>query len=186
MTQPELLDRLEADLRQLLEQLRAEIAPLADEALNFRPSQDRWTILECCAHLNVFAEMYLPRIEAAIHRAKARKWYAKPVEVRYTWMAGRDIRRVDMNNGKKKRAKKHYDFYGQPLDRVALKTHIINLERMLRYVAAARETDINRAKVGRGKSGFFNYTLGNILEWFTLHSQRHLRQMLDLQVLVRN
>jgi uncharacterized damage-inducible protein DinB len=180
MTQPEFLERIETDLRQLLEQLRTHIMPLSDEALQYRPSQEQWTIAECCAHLNLFTTLYLPRIEAAIHRAKARKWAARPdVQIRYTLMASGDLRKVASDDTKKRRTKKRYDTYAQGHDRTALKTHIIHLEQLLRHVAAARTVDINRAKVPRGPSGFFSYTLGNAFEWLTAHSQRHIRQMLQ-------
>jgi len=181
MTQPELLDYLETEIRHLLEQLRSEISPLSDESLTYRPTQEQWTILECCAHLNIFAERYIQRIESAIHKAKARKWGKGASGVRYTFIAKWDINRANPKNGKKLRAKKGYDFYGEKLDRSALKITIIHLERLLRNVLAAREVDINRPKVGRGKSGFFSYTLGNTLEWLTLHNRRHAEQMLALK-----
>jgi uncharacterized damage-inducible protein DinB len=180
MTQTELLDRLEADLRQILETLRRDLMPLPDEALHHRTAQDRWTIAESCAHLNVFFERYIPRIEMAIHKAKARKWGSRAVPVSYAWFAETAIKRVHPDNTKKYRSKKKFDFYGQPLNRNALKVFIIHLERLLRTVGQARETDINRASLQRGGSGPFRFTLGNILEWLTLHSQRHAAQMKTL------
>lgn len=180
MTQNELLDHLEAEIRQTLETLRREIVPLPDEALHFRSTQNQWTIAECCAHLNVFFERYLPRIEAAVHKAKARKWQADHnAEVRYAAFAKGAIKKVHPGNQKKYRTGKKYDFYAQPLDRTALKIFIIHLERLARTVAQARETNINRASVQRGQSSFLRYTLGNVFEWLTLHSQRHLAQILS-------
>ncbi|MEO6758502.1 MAG: DinB family protein, partial [Saprospiraceae bacterium] len=84
MTQNELIDLLEADLRRLLDQVRTQIAPLDLDLLHYRPDPSQWNVLECFAHLNAFAEMYQPRIEAGIHKAKARKWIMPATEIDYT------------------------------------------------------------------------------------------------------
>lgn len=179
MTQSALIDRLESDLRALLQQVRTDIAPLEEAALQFRPAPERWNILENFAHLNVFADMYLPRIEQAIHRAKARKW-GPGQSVSYTFMGRLDVRRDDLSNGKKRRTRKRYDFACQPLDKGVVKNFIIQCERVLRNLQLAREVDLNKAKVPRGPSGFWAYTLGNTFEWWVVHAQRHVAQMMEV------
>lgn len=175
MTQNELLDQLTSDLRRLLEQVRSQFAPLDESVVQYRPDPTRWNVLECFAHLNMFAEMYLSRIEAGIHKAKARNW--KPAEeVRYTSAARRDILRADVNNKKPRKTKKRYNFHQQPLGPEVIKTFIINCERLLRNLQAAREVDLNQPKIARGTSAFFSYTLGNTFEWLIRHAQRHVAQ----------
>ena len=176
MTQNELLDQLETDLRRVLDQVRTQIVPLEEELVQYRPDSLRWNVLECFAHLNAFSELYLSRIEAGIHKAKARKWIVPANEIKYTSTARRDIRRVDSTNEQPRKSKKRYNYYQQPLGKDVVKTFIINCERLLRNLHLARETDLNRPKIGRGPSGFFKYTLGNTLEWLVRHDQRHLRQ----------
>ncbi len=175
MQQNELLDQLETDLRRLLQQVRTQLVPLEEAVLLYRPDPLRWNVLEGFAHLNAFAELYLPRIEAAIHKAKARKW--KPEgEVQYTATARRDIRRAVVANPTPRKTRKRYNFHRLPLGPEVIKTFIINCERLLRNLHLAREVDLNRPKIGRGASGFFHYTLGNTFEWQVRHAQRHLTQ----------
>ncbi len=173
--QNELIDQLATDLRHLLGQVRTEFAPLDEAAGQYRPDPSRWNVLECFAHLNRFAEMYLPRIEAAIHKAKARQWPAGQ-SVGYSRLARRDLRRVEQAIDRPRKTKKRYDFHQQPLGPEVIKTFIINCERLLRNLQAAREVDLNRSKVGRGPSGFFHYTLGNVFEWLVRHAQHHIAQ----------
>ena len=52
MTQTDLLEQLESDLRKLLEIARAQFAALPEEALQVRPQPERWNANECFAHLN--------------------------------------------------------------------------------------------------------------------------------------
>lgn len=177
MTQNELLDQLETDLRRVLNQVRTQLAALEEEVVIYRPDPSRWNVLECFAHLNAFAELYLPRIEAAIHKAKARKWIIPVEKIAYTSTARRDIRRVDLTNERLRKAKQRYDYFQRPLGHDVIKTFIINCERLLRNLHLAREVDINQPKINRSNSRFFHYTLGNTFEWLIRHAQRHLVQV---------
>jgi len=180
VTQNELLDQLTTDLRRLLDQVRTQFAPLDEAVVQYRPDPIRWNVLECFAHLNAFSEMYLSRIEAGIHKAKARNWQPSAGEVRYTSAARRDIRRADVINAQPRKTKKRYNFHQQPLGPEVIKTFIINCERLLRNLQAAREVDINLPKIDRGASSFFQYTLGNTFEWLIRHAQRHIAQAQEL------
>ena len=176
MTQSTLLDRLETDLRQSLDLVRTQIAQLDESALQYRSAPERWNTLECFAHVNAYLERYIPRMELAVHKAKARQW--KPVEdIKYTSAGKRFIRRANPNNMKTYKAAKHYNFAQQPMGKDMVKGFTINAERLLRVILAAKEVNLNKAKVGRGKSGFFTFTLGNTLEWLVLHTQRHIAQV---------
>ncbi len=176
MTQKELLDQLESDLRQVLDQVRTQIVPLEANVASYRPDSTRWNVLECFAHLNAFSEMYLSRIEAGIHKAKARKWILPAEEVEYTSAARRDLRRIERAGERPRKSKKRNNFYQQPLGPEVVKTFIINCERLLRNLHLAREVDVNRPKIGRGPSNFFHYTLGNTFEWLIRHAELHLAQ----------
>jgi hypothetical protein len=175
MTQQELLDRLETDLRQVLDMARTRLSDQPLSVLQQRRDMGGWNALECLAHLNLFLELYLPRLERGIHLSKARKW-TPGSHVRYTWTAGRNIKAVDVAHFKPRKAPKRYDTFGVATGSDTLKTFLISSERLLRNLQAAREVDINRAKIGWGPSGFFKLTLGNTIEWLVMHAQRHLMQ----------
>jgi hypothetical protein len=175
MLQNELLDRLETELRDLLDTVRTQIVEVPLKGLQARPERGNWNALESIAHLNVFLEMYLPKIERAIHLSKARRWQPGN-EVNYTWK-GRQINRIaSIANFKQSKTPKRYDFFDKFMGKETVKTFLINSERLLRNIQAAREVDLNRAKIGWGPSGFFNLTLGNMLEWMVVHGQRHVAQ----------
>jgi DinB superfamily len=170
--QNNLLNSLETELRNVLEIVRNQIANQPDEALQARRDLNA---LECFAHQNAFLEMYIPRVERAIHLSKARRW--KPAEqVKYTMVGKRATNRARLSNPIPRKTPKRYDFAHQPMGKEVIKTFLINSERLLRNIQAAQEVDINKAKIGWGPSGFFKLTLGNILEYLVLHGQRHVHQ----------
>lgn len=175
MTQKDLLDRLETDMRALLEQVRAEFSHLPSEALQVRAAADQWNILECFAHLNAFFDDYLAPMELAIHKAKARRW--PPADaIEYRGRGKRAIRKATYATGKKYKTPKHYNFLQQPLGPEMVKAFIINGEMMLKIIKNAREIDVNQATIQKARSLFGSYSLANLLEFLITHAQRHVIQ----------
>lgn len=175
MTQQDLLDRLENDLRAVLEQVRAQLAPQDEHTLRRRPSPEKWNILECLAHLNKYADDYFPRIELAIHKAKARQW--TPAEThRYNAFGRQAVQRVQPDNTRAYKAAKRYNFANANLPVSTVKAFIINAEMLLRLIHLSREVDLNKAKVKQIRFPYFQYRLGNLLEFLVQHARRHVRQ----------
>lgn len=173
MTQSELLDRLEFDLRKLLETARSQFSLMPPEALQTRPGPERWNALECFAHLNARFDYFLPRIELAIHKAKARNWMPAD-ERRQNWLGRAAIRAADpLNMGKspKRIHPKHLK-----VRQHEVKAFVINCEMLLRLLQQAREVDLNMAKVAHFRWPHFSFLLGDLLEYMMLHAQRHTLQ----------
>lgn len=176
MTQTTLLEHLEKELRYCLDIVRNQIATQNTAVLQARTSPEHWNALECFAHLNAYLERYIPRMELSIHKAKAREW--KTVDdVNYSGAGKRFIKHADPENRKAYKSPKYYNFWQKDVGIAALKGFTINTERLLRVIQAAKEVNLNKAKVSRGKSGFFSLSLGNTLEWQVLHIQRHIHQI---------
>lgn len=178
MTQSDLLDRLEAALTALLQQTRQRFADQPKEALSLRPASGQWNALECFAHLNAQYDYYLPQIELALHKAKARKWMPQ-TERQSSWFGRRAIRAVDPANlpGNPRKSPKKID-PGKllPVRDNETKVLLINLEMLLRLVKQAREVDLNRPRVKSQRWRLFSFYLGDLLEYLCLHTQRHVLQ----------
>ncbi len=178
MTQPELLDRLESDLSELLKLVRANFAEQPQSALSKRPAPEKWNAQECFAHLNAQFDYYLPRIELALHKAKARNWL--PVqERRSNWFGRRAVRAADPANlpHHPRRSRKAID----PLKLLNVRTNevkvfLINLEMMLRLLRQAREVDTNMPRLKPMQWSISKFTLGDLLEYLVLHAKRHVSQ----------
>ncbi|MFZ4635072.1 MAG: DinB family protein [Saprospiraceae bacterium] len=174
MQQSDLLDGLEADLRRLLEHTRSDWSALTTEALNTRPSPEKWTKTETLAHLNAFWNAYLPAIELAIHKGKARRWTPSG-PVQYTARGKRALMRADSTNGKKCKTAKRYNYFQKTTPPSPLKSFIIGAEKLQRLLQLAKVVDLNKTTVPKAHSWFGHYTLGNLLEWLVRHAEKHLR-----------
>ncbi|MBK9337519.1 MAG: DinB family protein [Lewinellaceae bacterium] len=179
MTQQELLDQLETDLRAVLAVVRENFVGMPPEALRQRQNPESWNALECVAHLNRYTDDYIPRLHRAIHLAKARRW-APGNAVRYTARGRRLLRRADAAAGKTYKTAKRYNFLNLPLEKEVLKAFIINCEQLLRILQEARKVDLNRPTVRKANAWFGRYTLGNILEFIVLHNKRHTAQAMAI------
>lgn len=175
MTQQDLLSQLEAELHASLNDLRNQFATLGEETLRSRPDPAGWSALECLAHLNRFADDYIPGINRAIHRAKARCWMPAEVVV-YSSRGRRLVKRANPQNGKRYKTSKRYNFAHQPVEQEVIKSLIIKCEQLMRILQSAKEIDINRPTVEKVGSWFGRYPLGNLLEFLVLHNRRHLSQ----------
>jgi hypothetical protein len=141
-----------------------------------RPQPEKWNAAEHFAHLNAQYDFYLPRIELALHKAKARRW--SPADLRRSnWLGRRAIKAVDpvYMQEKPRRSPKKLD--PSRLLRVReheMKTLLINLELLLRLVKQSQEVDINRATIKPMHWAISPFLLGDLLEYLVLHTQRHV------------
>jgi len=176
MTQNELLDHLETELRAVLAHVRGKLAGLPLETIRQRTAPEAWNTLEVMAHLNAYADDYLPHLHRAIHLAKARRW-APTDTVRYTARGRRLLRRADTANGKAFKSPKRYNFLNQSLEPNVIKAFVINCEQLLRILQEARKTDLNRPTIRKANAWFGRYTLGNLLEFLVLHNKKHIHRI---------
>lgn len=178
MTQEEYLNQIEHQLRQLLEEVRQDFATLPIEALIRRsPMPKKWNVLECFEHLNRVYATEIPKLEYAIHKAKARKSVHRPSELQETtWWAQKWRKKYSVDQHRRTKTSKKWNPLGADLSIAVVKSLIIQIEKMLRVVQQAREVDLNKTKLKRSKWSLFSINLGNFLELTTLHTERHLYQ----------
>jgi hypothetical protein len=175
MTSDELLDFVERTLHQALAAVRTHLAGQSLETLRRRPHPNAWNALECLAHLNAYTRDYLPPMHRAIHLAKARRWAPVP-EVRYTAAGRRLLRRTDARRAFK--SQRRYNCFAQSLDKDTIKSFLIYTEQLLRVVQEARQVNLNRCRVACPGCWLRRYPMGNLLEFFARHTERHVAQAL--------
>ncbi|MFM1874326.1 MAG: hypothetical protein RL266_63 [Bacteroidota bacterium] len=61
------------ELIAMLSESKARVEQLRErkvDDLNWRPSEDKWTVLECLEHLNMYGDYYIPEIERVIKKSR--------------------------------------------------------------------------------------------------------------------
>jgi len=172
---PELLDRL----TKLTEGHLAEARGLLDldsSTLHQRPRPDAWNTLECIAHLNYYADFYLPEIRRRIKETK----YRKNTETFTTnWLGNKFA--AGMKPGPKSPQVSTFKSanprnFGKTFGKETIKDFIRGLEDLLTLLELARGVDLTRTKTGITISSLIKLRLGDTFRVLVYHNWRHLEQ----------
>jgi hypothetical protein len=182
MSQQAYLAQLEEEIKNLLEQTRLTFADTPAEAHRLHPSGGGWSVSECFTHLNAQFAYFLPRIELALHKAKARQWV--PGETRASnWIGRSALRRV--SSPKPLRSYKSMDPARLTVGTNEVKTFLIHVELLLRLIRQASEVDLNKARVKHFRWPHFQFLLGDLFEIMLRHAQRHAAQAENVYKAIR-
>ena len=167
------------DIAEQIEAIRERIETLAagksNEALNWRPEANRWSIAECIEHLNLTAHMLLPEIDKSIAAGIAAGPGTEGV-ARYSMVFGWLLPVIEPPPKRRFKAKpdltprpdldaaKVIERFGQVRDEV--------VERLER----ARGIDLTRTKVRHPLIRLRRFRLGEIFTTIAAHERRHLWQ----------
>ena len=175
-----------ADLESFLDQILSikQDAPgvadgLTDEAFNWRPAQDRWSIAECFEHLNMTAAAYLPRFDAVIAGARTAGW-TSPGPFSYGFIERWAAKSMEPPAKRRLPAPAMLRARG-PLARDAVMTRFMEMQDAIaERVRRADGVDLRRAKV-KALFGPFWFSLGQSIQLALAHERRHIWQARDVR-----
>lgn len=174
MLQKEFLNHVE---NQLEEQLREAIAVFQNlpEASLLKPAPNNgWSIAECIAHLNSYAEFYNPRIEEAIKKAPILE---ESVNFKHSLIGAYFINSMDARKRKKKykALERHQPVdIGNPYEIVSV--FIQNLEKLLALLQKSGNKNLRKYSVQTSISRWIKINIGDAVQFLLTHNRRHLDQ----------
>ena len=162
-----------------------QLKRLSDFELNYKASHERWSVLECIEHLNLYGEFYLPELERRIINSKPapdKKEFSSGLIGNYfaNLMRVRDGKITVMKS---------------PADKNPANSEltITTLDRFLRQqellkslLHQARETDLTRTKVSISLTPYIRLRLGDTFRFFVYHIERHVIQAENAAALARS
>jgi hypothetical protein len=176
---------MQINKKQLLEDLlnRTEVATntvkqfkgLSTEQLNFRASDQEWSILECIEHLNLYGDFYLPEIEKQI---LAQSKTLKSKIFKSGLIGNYFANLMQVNNGKVRKMK-------SPKDKnpVNSRLNIVTIDRFLKQqemlkslLQQARYVDLTKTKTAISLTPLIRLRLGDTFRFFVYHIERHIWQ----------
>ena len=174
MNTDELLDELIA----MLSESRARAEQLRErnvEDLNWRPSEEKWTVLECLEHLNLYGDYYIPEIEKVIKKSRSQ---STPKKFKQTWwgdffvnaLAPRSKRAIKPLNAMEKLNPKGMKLGSETIERF-VKQH----SQLIDLYEQARSVDIQHKCTGT-TIPLVRLRLVDTLRGQSYHSRRHVDQ----------
>jgi hypothetical protein len=148
---------------------------LTTDQLNFRTSPNKWSILQCIEHLNLYGDFYLPEIEKQI---LANKGLSKSSQFKSGMIGNYFANLMKVRNGKIKKMK-------APKDKTPSNSEltITTIERFLKQqellkslLVQSRSVDLTKTKVPISLAKFIRLRLGDTFRFFIYHIERHISQ----------
>jgi hypothetical protein len=174
MLQEAFLSRAEHQLEAQLTEVISVFQNLPENVLLRPSSTGGWSIAECIAHLNSYAEYYQPRIKVAINASTE---VSGPGKFKHSILGQYFIASMDSTKRQKKfkALKKHRPVeIGNPTTVVS--TFIQHLENMLTLIRMARNKNLNKKAVPTSISSWIKISPGDAIQFLLTHNERHLQQ----------
>ena len=146
---------------------------LPAKLLTHRPAECAWSALECLAHLNDYADMYLAKIETRTQQA--------PIRNREAYRPGLLGRKLALamhpdNRSKTMRSPAHTNHLHAELPLTVRDTFLDNLRRYQAVITDLDGKDLRGSRVPFSLTPIVRFHLGDILACLVWHNARHLLQ----------
>lgn len=143
--------------------------------LNFKPSPEKWSVLECLEHLNRYCRYYIPALDRAI--ASNMNNINKSV-ITYSWLGKKSIDMVRPENTKQHKTVKHMNPNNSQLTKSTIDEFLKHQDNLLDLLSDAQKVDISKKVVPVEFFKLLKLRIGETLEFVIVHQERHLRQAL--------
>jgi len=146
---------------------------LSEEILNQKPGSEKWSILECIEHLNLYGDFYIPEISRSIGKSKT--------ESNATFKSGflgNYFAKTMLPNEKLNKMKTFKDKnpIGSSLDKTTLQRFLTQQVQLLDLLEKAKMVDLNKTKTTISISKWIKLKLGDTFRVVIYHNDRHMVQ----------
>jgi hypothetical protein len=179
----QLIKQLEKLTSRISEIIVRDLPPINDEQLNWRESNEKWSIAECLLHLNYVSEYYFPATLKAIDNNKSKKKSAIPTFQR-GWLGHRIVGsvRLGTNNkiNKPVQAPQKYNPQKHSSSKIdgheIIKQFLEHQNSLLQMLQDSKRLNIQNIRVPIALGGLIRIQLGDMLKILVYHTERHVVQ----------
>lgn len=174
---------------QLIEQTKANINKVETfrtrplEELNFKITHDKWSVLECIEHLNLYSHFYNPEIKNCIEtkHSKSNTLFVSGLIGNY--FVKTMLPKKKLNNMKTFKDK---DPSGSNLDTKVLDKFICQQKELIELIENSKNCNLTKTKTAISISKFIKIRLGDTFRFIIAHNERHIIQAQNTLQLLNN
>lgn len=145
--------------------------------LNWKPSDDKWSIAQCLEHVLVGADLYGEKLGPAIKRAQDKSLYASAnVQPRHTIIGGLILRVVDPTSNRTMSSPKIFNPAQTHISDDVLDRFIQSHENIAELISECDGIDFNRMKLSSPVARIIRINAADAFEILITHAKRHLNQ----------
>lgn len=149
----------------------------SDEKLNFRPSDNAWSSLECIEHLNRYGNFYIPEINKKIAESNFPNQLNFSPGFLGNYFANSMLPKKKINTMK---TLKSMNPIHSTINRDVIDEFIRQQKCFLQILEKAELLDLNRIKTSISISKLIKLKLGDTLRFNIYHNERHIQQIIRL------
>ncbi|PWJ44609.1 DinB family protein [Sediminitomix flava] len=150
-----------------------QLMSLSEKELNFRMEENKWSVLECIEHLNLYGDFYIPEIGKQMSRYTGKS----SLFFRSSWLgnyfANMMLPREKLN---KIQTFKDKNPIGSQLNKQVIEKFIHQQKDILNLLHEAQNVDLRKVKTGISISNWIKLRLGDTFRVVIYHNQRHIVQ----------
>lgn len=160
----------------LKEEAQVLVKGMGDEAFNWRPAPDRWSVGECLDHVNVTGRLLVPKLDDAIAQGRERGLTAEgPFD--YGWLGSWWIKQMQPSARRHFTSPRVFEPSSSTLDKdEVVQAFIILQDDLIARLHAADGLDLRRIKAPSAAFSLLRLSLGAWFESTVAHEKRHLAQ----------
>ena len=146
---------------------------ISQKQVNWKPNPDKWSILECLEHLNLYGDFYLVEIEQRIHNSDSHTASFFKGGLLGNYFANSMLPK----DGKIKKMKtfKDKEPANSDLPLTTIDRFLKQQRRMIELLELARTIDLNKVKTNI-TIPVIKLKLGDTFRFVIYHNQRHIIQ----------
>ncbi len=184
MRSVELLEQLQADVRQLI-LAASHLEKEGRHFLTLQPGAGKWSVAQVLEHLNSYGCYYLPQIEKSLSGSSSfvMEWFRPGWLGNYFTKIMRPGKDGKIGN-KMKAPKNHTPVLTLDINNV-LHTFMEQQHRLLNLLEDAKGKDIGNIRTPISISRFFRLKTGDTFRFLIAHEQRHFVQISNTLELVK-
>lgn len=156
---------------------------LSEEVLNYRENTDKWSILECIEHLNIYGDFYNPAIKKSIEKTSTR-----PTETFKSGLIGNYFVNLISPKDKLNKMKtlKENNPLGSQLNKGVIDRFINQQKECLDLIEKSKNVNLTKTKTAISITKMLKMRLGDTFRFITAHNERHLLQAENVLKSVRS
>lgn len=188
--------------QELIEQLIAETVSISGyaehlktfsaEQLNYRKSDNSWSMLECIEHLNLYGRFYIPEITKRLEEYAKNSFAKKQQNIyfRSGWL-GNYFAKSMLPKDKPNKMKTFQSMnpIHSKLEVSVIDEFITQQSELLQLLRKAETADLTKIKTGVSISKWIRLRLGDTLRVVIYHNMRHIeqvRRIINYQVIIHD
>lgn len=182
MQSENLIQSILEQTQQIINQVE-KLKSLNLQALNWRENNTSWSILECLEHLNLYGDFYLPEIENKIKNSTTKADLEFKNGMLGNYFAKSMLPKEKLN---KMKTFKNKNPLNSKLDKAVLDRFIHQQIIFLDLLNQSKKVSLNKVKIQITISSLIQLKLGDIFQFLTNHTIRHLAQINNIQIQMKN